>query len=254
MKIVRENINEIKRATDDVFSGIGVGKMQLIKKWLEDNKITSYTINDDMSIDVQGTVYLYERNVSGKLPDYIKFGKIYGHFICPSCKLKSLKGFPHSVAGKFDCSYNLLRTLEGGPTDVNSYDCSGNELRSLKWIASTISLNLDCSGNKLESLKHSPEKIGGHIDCSNNKLKSLKHVPNSEGTGTGIDCSNNKLTSLKHSPIHMMGDFLSHNNKLDDLDYMPVEIGGKFSCFGNNKQFSLEYISTKSKIIGKTVN
>ena len=68
--------------------------------------ITNYTINSDGSIDVDGSVNLYGRNLT-KLP--IKF---------------------RNVSGYFDCSYNKLTSLEGSPTHVGDYfSCSINKFR-----------------------------------------------------------------------------------------------------------------------------
>ena len=49
---------------------LGLGKEVLIKKWLDKYNIKNYTINDDLTIDVNGSVYLTEYREE-YLPDYI---------------------------------------------------------------------------------------------------------------------------------------------------------------------------------------
>jgi len=67
--------------------------------------ITNYTINDDLSIDVNGVVNLYKRSLM-KLP--LKFRNVSGDFYCDSNQLVSLEGAPQSVGGDFDCANNPI--------------------------------------------------------------------------------------------------------------------------------------------------
>ena len=53
--------------------------------------IIKYTINDDFSIDVEGSVDLRSKGLS-KLP--LKFNKISGDFYCDDNKLTTLEGAP----------------------------------------------------------------------------------------------------------------------------------------------------------------
>jgi hypothetical protein len=48
----------------------------------------------------------------------IKFGKVYGDFICSSNKLETLKGVPKFVGGDFNCSHNQLKSLKYAPGEV----------------------------------------------------------------------------------------------------------------------------------------
>ena len=86
---------------EDFFDNIGIGEESQIRKWLKICNIRNYTINDDLTIDVNGDVDL--RLYGGKeLPEYIQFGKIkrdFRIFHCP--KLISLRGFPPRSWRKF---------------------------------------------------------------------------------------------------------------------------------------------------------
>jgi hypothetical protein len=49
MKELREYII----TENNFFKNLGVGHIKLIKDWLEENEILEYTINPDMTIDVE---------------------------------------------------------------------------------------------------------------------------------------------------------------------------------------------------------
>ena len=136
---------------------LGLGDIALIKKWLDEYKIINYTINDDLTIDVEGSVYLYESEEK-RLPDYIRFRMVTGDFYCYDCKnLESLERCPEKVGRSFDCSgCSKLESLEGCPKEVGeSFSCN------------------KCS--KLKSLEGAPQEVGGSFECNKcSKLKSLK--------------------------------------------------------------------------------
>ena len=88
--------------------------------------ITNYTINDDGSIDVNGSVHLSNKELT-KLP--LRFGKVSGNFDCSRNNLKTLEGCPKYVGSFFSCCYNNLKTLDGGPeTVLGEYLCHNNKL------------------------------------------------------------------------------------------------------------------------------
>lgn len=158
-----KNLKEYILNENNFFKNLGVGQVALIRKWIEENcDITgSYTINDDMEIDVDGSVSIYDENLEN-FPDYIQFGKVKDRFSvggepkgpkttmapmntlrgCPySCKtficellsIKSLEYCPHTVMHDFICSKNhYLESLEGAPKQVSSFNCSFTNLKSFK--------------------------------------------------------------------------------------------------------------------------
>jgi len=115
-------------------------------------EIKNYTINDDLSIDVDGDIGITFQNLE-YLP--IKFNYVSGVFVCFFNELVSLKGSPKTVGGYFDCSYNNLKTLEESPKTVGGY--------------------FGCSYNKLTDLEHLPEVSGG-IDTQSNPVNLLTYT------------------------------------------------------------------------------
>ena len=88
--------------------------------------ITNYTVNDDGSIDVNGDVFLWNRELT-ELP--LVFNKVTGNFDCDYNNLTSLKGCPRWVGGWFSCNKNQLTSLEFSPDYVGgSFDCEFNNL------------------------------------------------------------------------------------------------------------------------------
>ena len=108
-------------------------------------EISNYTINEDKSIDVDGSVHLVGEGLH-KLP--LKFRNVRGYFDCSFNNLTTLKGAPETVGDNFNCSNNKLKTLEGSLRRVSGYfDCSWNKnLMSLEGISPTIHGNLYCNG------------------------------------------------------------------------------------------------------------
>jgi len=116
--------------------------------------IKNYTINGDMTVDVDGDVEL--DNISLR-----------------SIPLKFKK-----VTGTFDCSFNSLKTLEGSPQIVgDSFICSFNDLKSLEYSPTTVSEVFDASNNMLKTLKGSLKKVGGDFNIRDNNLTSLDGLP-----------------------------------------------------------------------------
>ena len=172
------------------------GVIQVCEKY----RIENYTINNDLTIDVDGGVYLGEKDLK-HLP--LRFNYVSGYFGCSYNDLVSLKGSPQTVSGDFYCNSSGLKTLEGCPQTVGGdFNCYSNELKSLEGSPQTVGGNLKCQFNELKTLKGSPQTVNGDFNCFNNKLESL------EG-----------------SPQTVNGNFLCFNNELKDLEYFP-EVSG----------------------------
>lgn len=165
MKTLFEHLNEYILNEGDSQPG---NKTSLIKKFCKQYDIRKYTINNDLTINVTGDVYLKSYNET-QLPDYIQFKIVEGSFIIEYSNLNSLKGCPVFVGDQFSCSYcNNLKTLEGAPKEVY-YDfyCSDcMNLKSLKGCPKKIGGNFDCSNcDNLVSLSGCPKKVGGYFNC-----------------------------------------------------------------------------------------
>ena len=106
----------------------GVKKQSLkaeIEAWCEEMGIENYTINSKSEIDVNGNVYLQDKDFK-ELP--YEFGRVDGYFSLGSCKnLTSLKNCPDFVGESFNCSLcRKLDSLEGCPKEVGSdFYCRG---------------------------------------------------------------------------------------------------------------------------------
>ena len=155
----------------------------------ERHRIKNYTINDDLSIDVNGDVNLAYKNLE-HLP--LKFNYIEGSFDCSNNELKTLEGCPQTVGGDFDCHRNELKTLEGSPQTVGG--------------------DFNCHFNKLETLEGGPQTVGGDFDCYRNELKDLEHFPEVSGD---IDIEENTVnllvyTFIKKADSFMIEDFIDY--------------------------------------------
>lgn len=88
-----------------------------------------YTINDNGSIDVDGSVKLPRASsFLTHLP--LTFNKVSGDFDCSRLSLITLKGCPIELGGTFDCSYNQLTSLEFAPKKANLF-VFDNTIKSL---------------------------------------------------------------------------------------------------------------------------
>jgi hypothetical protein len=158
--------------------------------------IRNYSINDDLSIDVDGDVYLTSRNLE-YLP--LRFNYVSSGFDCNGNRLVSLKGCPQTVDSHFYCYDNELKTLEGSPLTVGGdFSCSDNELVSLEGSPLTVGGDFRCPYNELKTLEGSPQTVNGGFDCNTNYLKSLEGSPST--VSGDFDCSWNKLKDLEHFP------------------------------------------------------
>ena len=115
--------------------------------------IRNWTLNDDGSIDVDGSVYLYTKGLT-ELP--LKFGKVSGYFTCDNNQLTTLEGCPTSVGDDFNCSYNQLTTFKGCPESISG--------------------NFQCYYNKIVNFYEFPDRlIGMELYLEDNPLGEIYH-------------------------------------------------------------------------------
>jgi hypothetical protein len=176
---------KIFESTSPNFPTTKEGVIEVCEKY----EIENYIINDDLSIDVDGAVDLYNKKLE-YLP--LKFNYVDGNFNCARNKLKTLEGCPQTVGGRFNCYFNELKTLEGCPQTVNG--------------------DFNCFNNKLESLKGSPQTVGGHFGCEDNKLRDLEHFPEVNGIIYIKKNTVNLLvyTFIKNADSFMIEDFVDY--------------------------------------------
>ena len=95
-----------------------------------------------------------------------------------------LKEFPEYiqfgvVKGDFDCSYNQLITLKGSPIEVkDNFYCHNNRLTSLEGAPKKVNVRFQCDNNQLTSLKGAPKEVGGDFICSLlDTLETGRNIP-----------------------------------------------------------------------------
>lgn len=138
-----------------------------VKTWLDDMGIRNYTINDDLTVDVNGDVDISEKKLT-EIP--IQFGIIKRDFDCYDNLLTTLKGCPKYVRGSFDCSDNKLTSLEYSPIETNSFYCSNNRLTNLKGCPNIITEDFSFPQNYITTLKYFPLQVDGNILFYDNPL------------------------------------------------------------------------------------
>lgn len=130
-----------------------------IKEWLDKKGISNYTINDDLTVDVNGEVNLNATKSKGngltEIP--IQFGEIKGNFYIANNRLTTLVGSPRKVDGIFNIVGNELTDLKGSPQYVDGRFYS--------------------AFNRLTSLEGCPEYVGGSFRCEENMISTLKYAP-----------------------------------------------------------------------------
>jgi hypothetical protein len=121
-----------------------------IMQWLYDVGIENYTINEDLTVDVDDNVNFLNNELEN-IP--IQFGIINGNFSISGHSLTSLKGSPYKVNGYFDCSYNNIQSLKYCPREIGGvFFCSHNFIKSLQDGPEIVHGKFKCYGNPIESL------------------------------------------------------------------------------------------------------
>ena len=137
-----------------------------IESWLRKYRVESYTINEDMSVDVDGDVHLSSIILS-VIP--VKFRNVSGNFFCYNNKLTSLEGCPDVVNNAFYCYNNRLTSLLGCPKKVGDFSCGGNLLTSLEGCPIEVSGDFSCNDNRLTSLEGC-YVVSGYFNGKDNNL------------------------------------------------------------------------------------
>jgi len=126
MRLVRESLGFERKK--DPRSAMGIGSRARIEKWLDQMYVNEWIINDDLSIDIEGGVYLSD--IGPTLPPFIQFGKVKDSFRITNSGLISLRGCPHTVGLVFNCENNRLDSLVGAPYYVQgNFLCSNNSIK-----------------------------------------------------------------------------------------------------------------------------
>jgi hypothetical protein len=130
------------------------------------------------------------------------------------------------VSGYFDCSDNQLTTLKGSPESVGgSFYCGYNQLTTLEGAPKMVGRDFYCDNNKLTTLKGSPERVGGSFLCRYNQLTTLEGSPRE--VGRDFNCMNNQLTTLEGGPREVGRSFYCYRNPVYNI----------YELFNNHKEF-----------------
>ena len=162
--------------------------------------ILNYTINDDLSIDVDSDVNLSNKGLT-EFP--LKFNRVSGSFDCENNILDTLEGCPQFVGGSFYCENNRLSNIEGCPHTVgDNFYCGYNKITSLAGCPKELNGIFCCSSNKLTSLEHCPTKVS-EFYCTDNNITNLDFIPNE--ISDVFMCRKNPIGSIFN---HVEQDFL----------------------------------------------
>jgi len=168
-----EHLIESFTKGDNKINGLGIGRIQLIKDWLEKYEVQNYTINDDYTIDIKGDVEIIRKYLT-KFPDFIQFGKIYGTFNCSLNQLKSLRGSPIEVEKDFYSTENMLSSLEFSPKIVGgNFEVVKNLLKTLKGCPESVGNNFWCLENDIEDSEIDLKYLGGKLHINIGELSVM---------------------------------------------------------------------------------
>lgn len=117
--------------------------------------------------------------------------------------------------------YNL--TLQGTRRPDGRYDFSGNvdltglDLTELpQTFFGRVNGNFDCSGNQLTSLRGAPQCVAGSFLCSYNHLSTLEGSP--RYISHNLHCEHNPFFSLKGAPRYIGGS-VYHTSPFTEKDW-----------------------------------
>lgn len=169
-----------------VIEGMEFNSPVQVSRWLDYMGIENYTINEDLSVDVDDNVVINDKRLR---EIEVKFNIVRGDFWCTTNNLQTLENCPTKIFGNFGCSHNYINScvflpkckhcyinhnkllsLDGMPIDMNlnKFYCAGNILseKELKW-------------NWLESIiSENESNISYHIDWIKENKDSMPEIFN----------------------------------------------------------------------------
>lgn len=221
MKLYKEFVNEMKWIK-------GISDEYNIQIICNTYNIKNYTINKDLSVDVDGAVYLFDKG------------------------LKTLPLNFNVVTGSFNCAKNKLISLKGSPKDVGSYDCSDNKITSLEYSPGKVNEIFLCASNPgLSSLKGAPKYIGGIFTCTYCNLTDLEFCP--EYIGGDFNLQENPLISLKGLPktFELKHLWISSNQTSLVWNWIYDNLLEDINLFKNYAKWAMQYRESMPKYFEK---
>ena len=134
-----------------------------IKVLLKKFNIKNYTINSDLSIDVNGSVNLgdmlgWQAEMEyGNIQNFeripFKFNSVGGDFHCVNNDLIDLSGCPKHVGGDFNCSRNNLTSLEYCPEYIGGiFNFERNAIHNLNFKPKEVGKGFFHRGNPVSDI------------------------------------------------------------------------------------------------------
>lgn len=221
-KFTIEQVKATCQVTGNIFAFDLEIEKQKIKEILQYYLITyystNYTINDDLTVDIEGDVdlrgsLLTANNIPilDKIP--VQFGKVTGSFNCIGNNLKNLIGAPKIVNGDFAC-YGDSITL-----------------------------------GSIESLEGVPETCEGEMNLICNQIKSLKYLPKIVKGTIYLDL--NEISSFDFAPVEVKGGFSVHGNQISSLKGSPSKVGGDYWIGVNSVPFTIPQVRSVCEVVGQ---
>lgn len=148
-------------------------KERSITKFLEENRVLRYTINDDLSVDVDGDVDISNNPISYYHNDKsyntipCKFNNISGYFDCSHNQLSSFENFPNSVGSDLRADHNSFTSLDGFKTSVGDrLDITHNLIESVTNLNGMNLDNVDLSSNPIKHISSEVINMSNFEDIS----------------------------------------------------------------------------------------
>ena len=140
---------------------------QEIENWLDEYKVINYTINEDLTVDVDGSVDLSFKNFK-VIP--VKFNIIKGYFSCSDNRLTSTDFFPKELYGTLYGYNNNFKNLDNFPKIITGMIGVDRNLN----LENIIGLwGCDFRGNRIFCDKKWKEEVECYL-ISINRLKEVK--------------------------------------------------------------------------------
>ena len=153
-----------------------------IKRMLDSHHIRNYTINDDLTVDLNGPSYTFYDFIP------VKLNRVSGDIHYMSEKVRNKRGdvggstlqyAPVRVDGNFICSGNPMKNLLGAPSYVGgSFICDDCDLETLEGAPDHVGRDFSARSNRLTNMTGGPKLVGGRIDLTyNHSFVSLEGFP-----------------------------------------------------------------------------
>lgn len=181
-----------------------------IDKWLIDQEISNYTINDDNTVSVDGDLELIGLRYK-QLP--VTFKEVTGDIKITGGMLANLQGLPKEINGHLSIASADNITLIGAPRRVGGLDIHGTILTTftsspIREITGDVTL----TAMNLTNLMGLPAEISGSLTINSNyegRLKSLDGCPQTVGKHFKLmRIEGGGLINAKSLPTHIGGSVI----------------------------------------------